>query len=394
MAANSDNVFDNVIDLPVPGAALETSALPPGGGVYAFMDENDSVLQTIGTQSLRRSIHHRLSPPDDAKRRRGADLRAIARRVRWTPTFSVFETYLAYLNIARRLTPDRYRKELAFGPVWFARVDPNERFPRWQTDTVALSTSGVDVGPFRDRSHCAAFVELLEDLFDLCRRHDILVRAPNGRRCVYFEMGKCPAPCDGSISPDAYRDAIGRSIDFATGGHELHLQGLEQQMRLAAAAQAYERAAYIKDTLARARKLLRSDGRLTPTPEQFRFLIVQRAGGTSRVKPFFVNRGAISVGEQVRLKGLGEAVPAWLAEFGQLESAPQPDAVYGSECIWLVSHFLLKGDKAPGLFLPASRLDDPSEVARQVDSRFRRPRRQSENMRDTGPAVPEVDPGP
>jgi len=393
VAANPDSVFDNVIDLPPPGAELETSALPPGGGVYAFTDENDSVLQTIGTQNLRRSIHYRLSPPDDAKRRR-ADLRAIARRVCWTPTFSVFETYLVYLDLARRLTPGRYRKELAFGPVWFARVDPNERYPRWQADTVALTTGGVDIGPFKDRGHCAAFVELLEDLFDLCRRHDILVRAPNGQPCVYFEMSKCPAPCDGSISPDAYRDAIGRSVDFATGGHELHLQGLQQQMRFAAATQAYERAAHIKDTLTRARKLLRSDGRLTPTPEQFRFLIVQRAGGSSQVKPFFVNRGAIRAGERVRLKELGEAVPAWLDELGQLESAPETDPVYRSECIWLVSHFLLKGDKAPGLFLPMSQLDDPSEVARQISGRFRRPGRRSENMRDAGPAVPEVDPGP
>lgn len=391
MAEVPEELFAQRIDLPPAGEPLDRSALPAGGGVYAFADENGRALQTIGAQSLRRSIAFRLQPPDDEARRRRADLRAIARRIHWTPTHSVFETSLVYLNIARRLMPRDYRRQLAFGPVWFARVDPAEEFPRWTAENTGLDGRRMDVGPFQDRTHCTTFIELLEDLFDLCRKYDILVQAPTGQACVYFEMGKCPAPCDGSVSLEAYRGMVQRSIDFARGGHESFLKACAARMQTAAAERDYEQAGQIKNQLDRTRKVLKHDGRLTPVPEAFRYLVVQRAGGTSRVKPFFVSRGVIAADEPARFKDLASAVPAWIERMLRDAPAPIADPIYASECVWLVSHFLLKGDKAPGLFLPASQLDNPQAVEQRIRDRFRRSSRASENIGDGEPSGSHVD---
>jgi excinuclease ABC subunit C len=392
MGEQLDALFGNTAELPPPAEPLDGLVLPSGGAVYAFTDEHDHVLQTVGTQSLRRSVLFRLVPPDDEKRRRRVDLRALARRIRWTPTYSVFETYWVYLNLARRLRPAEYRNELAFGPVWFAGVDPAARFPRWQVETV-LHGAAVSIGPFGDRARCTAFVELLEDLFDLCRRYDILVQSPDGRPCVYFEMGKCPAACDGSVSLEVYREMIGWSVEFACGNHERRLRQMEEAMRLAAAERAYERAGRFKEVLARARRVLQNDGRLVPTPREFRFLVVQRAGGTSRVKPFWVDDGAIRVGEPVRLRQVGETLPAWIAGLEQRVPADAMDPVQRSECIWLVSHFLMKGEQAPGLFLRAAQLGDAGELARVIADRFASSARTSENMRDPGSPLGDVDSG-
>ena len=390
MADQPDWGFENALDLPPPDAPLEASSLPAGGGVYALTDERGRVLLTLGTQSLRRSVMHRLqAPPTDGPTRR-VDLRAIARRLHWIPTHSVFETYLVYLTTARRLSPDRYRKDLAFGPVWFARVDPSERFPRWEAGTVAFR-GGVEIGPFAERGQCAAFIELLEDLFDLCRRHDILVQAPHGQACVYHEMGRCPAPCDGSVSMETYHEQIGRSVDFAVGGHEFHLRMLEDRMRAAAAGQAFEQAGRIKGLWERAARLLKRDGRLTLTPDRFRYLVVQRGGGTTRVRPFFVNAGVIEAGEPVSLRKLDETVPTWLHRVAQPGSDAAGDPVIRSEGIWLVSHFLGRGDKAPGVFLPVSSCGDATEAAQCIRDRLGRRDRSSENMRDTGAPAGDVE---
>jgi len=390
VADQPDWGFENALDLPPPDAPLEASSLPAGGGVYALTDERGRVLLTLGTQSLRRSVMHRLqAPPTDGPTRR-VDLRAIARRLHWIPTHSVFETYLVYLTTARRLSPDRYRKDLAFGPVWFARVDPSERFPRWEAGTVAFR-GGVEIGPFAERGQCAAFIELLEDLFDLCRRHDILVQAPHGQACVYHEMGRCPAPCDGSVSMETYHEQIGRSVDFAVGGHEFHLRMLEDRMRAAAAGQAFEQAGRIKGLWERAARLLKRDGRLTLTPDRFRYLVVQRGGGTTRVRPFFVNAGVIEAGEPVSLRKLDETVPTWLHRVAQPGSDAAGDPVIRSEGIWLVSHFLGRGDKAPGVFLPVSSCGDATEAAQCIRDRLGRRDRSSENMRDTGAPAGDVE---
>ncbi len=390
MADRPDWGFQNVLDLPPPDAPLEASGLPAGGGVYALTDEHGRVLLTLGTQSIRRSVMHRLQPPPAEGPTRRVDLRAIAHRLHWVPTFSVFETYLIYLAAARRFAPDRYRKDLAFGPVWFARIDPSERFPRWEAGVLAFR-GGVDIGPFGQRGPCAAFIELLEDLFDLCRKHEILVKAPHGQACVYHEMGRCPAPCDGSIPLEGYHQQIRRSVDFAVGGHEAHLRWLEDRMRAYAAAQAFEQAGRLKGLWERASRLLKRDGRLTLTPDRFRYLVVQRGGGTARVKPFFVNAGAIETGEPVLLRKLDEAVPTWLERLARSGSDTIVDPVTRSEGIWLVSHFLGKADKAPGLFLPESSCGDAAEVAGRIRDRLGRRDRSSENMRDAAAPAEDVE---
>src|SRR5207237_9927310 len=39
----------------------------------------------------------------------------------------------------------------------------------------------------------------------LCRHYNLLTAAPGASACAYKGMGKCPAPCDGSISMGQYR---------------------------------------------------------------------------------------------------------------------------------------------------------------------------------------------
>jgi excinuclease UvrABC nuclease subunit len=390
VADRLDAVFENVAELPPPHAPLEATDLPRGGGVYALADEGNRVLLTLGTQSLRRSLMHRLRPPPREGPTRRVDLRAIARTLHWTPTHSVFETYLVYLNAARRLRPQRYRKDLAFGPVWFARVDPGQPFPRWEADPIAFR-GGVDIGPFADRGSCAAFIELLEDIFDLCRKHDILVQAPHGQACVYHEMGRCPAPCDGSVSVEAYHEQVRRSIDFAIGGHARYLREMEERMRTAAASRAFEQAGRIKTLWERAGRRLEKDGRLAVTPDRFRYLVVQRGGGTTRVRPFFVHAGAIERGDSIPRRKIDEQVASWVQRLAALPAEPGGDPVERSEGLWLVSHFLGRADKAPGLFLPAAACGDPEDVARRVKERLGRRERASENMRDPAARAEDVE---
>jgi hypothetical protein len=96
-------------------------------------------------------------------------------------------------------------------------------------------------GPVADKHAAARFVELIEDLFDLCRYHHILVQAPHGTACVYKEMGKCPAPCDGSESMETYRARLGEGVRFAADPASA-IRDAEAEMRKASGALDFERA--------------------------------------------------------------------------------------------------------------------------------------------------------
>src|SRR5690606_23159824 len=113
-------------------------------------------------------------------------------------------------------------------------------------------------------------------------------------------------------SMTTYRDMIGRALAFARGERQPALAGWERDMRAAAAERAYERAAAIKARIDRARRVEQESCRLVRPVDAFRYLVVQRGGGATRVKPFFVRAGHIETGPAVRLRELERAVPGWL----------------------------------------------------------------------------------
>ncbi len=364
--SNLATVFTDHLDLPAPSDALDQKALPAHGGVYAFSDEGDRLIQTVSAQNLRRSAMGRLEPPNDEVRARRADLRTVARRIWWRPTYSVFEGKLAYLEIARRLNPGSYRKDLAFGPAWFATIQPGDRLPRWRVDSRAFAGGAVDVGPFERRNRCTEFVALLEDLFDLCREHHILEQAPRGEPCAYFEMGKCGAPCDGSISLGRYRGMIESSVRFATGMFDERLGELEEAMRRAAGDRAYARAARLKESVMSARNFIARCKSAVARVDDFRYLIVQRGETRSRVKAFVVDRGLLSVLPSVAIKSFSDVAFEWVDRIAARLPDDGTEPALRSERVWLVSHFLAKRDSAPGLFRRACDVTTPDNLTRAV----------------------------
>ncbi len=360
-------LFPHYLDLPPSSDQLDPRLLPSGGGVYAFIDSEGRVIQTLSTQSIRRSATRRLDPADTGKGR--ADIRAIARRICWIPTHSVFESMWTYLRVARRLSPDTYRKELAFGPVWFASICPEDPFPRWRVGKWAFTPGAIDVGPFERRGQCTDFVDTLQDAFDLCRDHSILVQTPHGEACVYKEMGKCAAPCDGTVSLVTYRGTLSESIKFARGDTSPHLQKLCTAMTRAADDRQYMQAAKLREQIERVEKAAATSGRMTDCVDDFRYLVVQRGAKRSEVVPFFVDRGCIVSGEAVALKKISDVAELWFDEAQKLRDQPE-NRSEASECVWLVARFLAKGSDAPGLYLDVREIASPDNIALRVREQF------------------------
>src|SRR5207248_6767272 len=118
-------------------------------------------------------------------------------------------------------------------------------FPRY-TKTIDLTQkTGTLIGPLEDKHAAARFIQLVEDAFDLCRYYNILLESPRAKACAYKEMGKCPAPCDGSISMAKYRHLIEWSAQVAVDPSEF-VREQSNRMKQAAAELRFESAAKIK----------------------------------------------------------------------------------------------------------------------------------------------------
>src|SRR6185295_16204268 len=79
---------------------------------------------------------------------------------------------------------------------------------------------GVFIGPIADKDTAGRLIERTIDAFDLCRYHHLLVQAPRATACAYKEMGRCPAPCDGSETMAGFRARTLAAAAHLTGDRE------------------------------------------------------------------------------------------------------------------------------------------------------------------------------
>jgi len=223
------------------------------------------------------------------------------------------------------------------------------------------------------------FVQILGDAFDLCRDYRILEEVPHGRPCAYFDMGKCPAPCNGSISLDRYRGMMTEAMIFAAGDRKTMFDEWDRWMREAAGQRDYERACAFRQRIERARGIEHRAFRHASLMDDFNYLVVQRGGGTTRVKPFFIRKGKIRPGNVIKMAEVDKNTADWIEEARGLATVAQasesssscvdPSSQELAEQVWLVSHFLFKRD-APGLFLSVPELNDPRLLAERIRDRF------------------------
>jgi len=367
---NLARLFPHAAPVPPIGRPWEPSALPSHGGVLAITDADRRVFQLLRSQNIRRTVLARLRDGALPAEGRRTDVRAIAHEILWSPAYSQFEAMWVYWNTARQLWPRDYFARLEFGLPWFAAIRLDARFPRWLPRLRAFVPGVREVGPFDSRRKCAQYIAVLEEMFDLCRYHDVLTKAPHGQACAYFEMGKCPAPCDGTISLDVYRHMLAASADFAQGRQSHPLRTLEEKMRGAAESRDFVAAAKWKELLERCQGTLRRARPITSTPAEFRYLVVQRGETRSRVKPFFVTGGSIDAGPSETLRSLPQSANRWIARMADAPNPKDSQVAHHIEVIGLVVHFLAKGPKAPGLYIRFDQLPTPDKLRDLIREAF------------------------
>jgi hypothetical protein len=326
--------------------------------VYLFADEKDQPLQLLCVKNLRYSLKRRLQGKMISLSKR-IDYREIVRNIHWRRVDSAFEADWVYHDIARQIFPNSYRGMVGFRPAWFVHVDPEADFPRYLKTINPTEKPGVYIGPLEDKHAAARLIELIEDAFDLCRYYNILVEAPHGRACAYKEMGKCPAPCDGSISMEQYHRMIEWSAStLADPSEMIHQQ--QDRMKRAAAELRFETAAKIKAFIDQLSELRKGAFRHARPIRDFAFITLQPGPSAGSAKLFLILPGLIEpiaelLCEPTRPSEILRTIFTLAGEHS-CESLDTP----AIERLGIVAHHLFSPKQSQGVFLPIADLADPS----------------------------------
>ena len=336
-----------------PAVPLDVAlkAVPAKWCVYLMSDEADRPVQLLCVRNLRASLKRRLGEGEQDGPSKRVDYRALVRRVRWKRVDNPLESDLAYLDVARIVYPKTYKKIVTLRPAWWVHVDPDADFPRWRVADDALPGCGVCFGPIAEKGQAQRLVEKLEDAFDLCRYHNVLVQAPAGQPCAYKDMGKCPAPCDGSVSMQQYRTLIDWSLrTLADPVHEIDQQN--DRMRDAAGEMRFELAGKIKAFIEQIKALTGGDYRFVRPAGRFAFVSVQQGPAKGKVKLSHVGLGGVTE----RLGLLAEPT-----DWPDLPPAPMALKTDPERLGLIVAQ--LMSPKTGGVFLPEPQWTRPALVA-------------------------------
>lgn len=355
-------ILPHAIDFsPGPTAEADAgifAAIPGKWGICLLLDTTGQPLQLLCAKNLRATLKRRLGLPDlitedgasaAATPSKRVDYRALVRSIRWARVDSDFEMDLVYIEAARVAFPTHWRRLIPDRSAYFVHIDPQDRHPDFARESDITHPSGQAFGPFPDKAKADRWIDLVRDAFDLCRYRNILAQTPHGKACMYKQMAKCPAPCDGSVPFETYRVSLQNAVATARSPEPL-MTDLAARMKTHAANLEFEQAGKVKARLATLEQL---KGFATVRPiESFRFLTIQPSGRKGSAKVFLLTASGVT-----ELAGVCDPQRDPAALQPLIDRAVPTIHAWPREVLLGFACHHLGGSKSASRFIPADRID-------------------------------------
>lgn len=218
---------------------------PDAAGVYRFVGERGDVLYVGKATSLRQRLRSYFGQD---RRRRVADLVRDVARVEWTTTPTVLEAAVREVR-AIALHKPRYNRRSKFPEraVW-AKVTV-EPFPRVSLVSAPRDDGATYFGPLRSRRTAEQVVEAIHSVSRIRQCSPRIRLAQDHPACVLKDLGRCDAPCDGSIDRDTYASVVDELRRWLNGDAGDLLDRLHQRMLHLARDHRFEDASVIRNRL-------------------------------------------------------------------------------------------------------------------------------------------------
>ncbi|MBP7211970.1 excinuclease ABC subunit UvrC [bacterium] len=100
-------------------------------------------------------------------------------------------------------------------------------------------------GPYTDIRAMHSTLDFLKKVFPLkqCKNPKFKDRA-----CIYYQIGRCLAPCQGKVTPDEYKELINKVELFLTGRQTTLMKDLQEQMQKYSDCLQFEKAGRLRDS--------------------------------------------------------------------------------------------------------------------------------------------------
>ncbi|MFE9958622.1 excinuclease ABC subunit UvrC [Micromonospora sp. NPDC005299] len=236
---------------PAPGT------IPESPGVYRFRDGTGRVIYVGKARSLRSRLNSYFADPVNLHQRT-RQMVFTAESVDWITVATEVEALQQEYTWIKQYDPRfnvRYRDDKSYP---YLAVTLDEEYPRLQVMRGAKRKGVRYFGPY---SHAWAIRETLDLLLRVfpartCSSGVFKRAGQVGRPCLLGYIGKCSAPCVGSVTAEGHRDIVNGFCDFMAGRTDTMVRRLEKEMLEASEQLEFERAARLRDDVAALRRAM------------------------------------------------------------------------------------------------------------------------------------------
>jgi len=317
--------------------------LPEKPGVYKMLDDTGTVIYVGKAKVLKNRVRQYFQ----SSKNHSPKVRAMVSHIADFETIEVHsevEALSLESNLIKEFMP-KYNILLKDDKHFpYFRIDLRQDFPRIEIVRRVKPDGATYLGPYIVGPSVQEELRLVYDLFPLrhCKKNIAAMQARGERPCLLHHLGKCCAPCSGSVSREEYHAYLKEAIRLLNGKSGELIPYLTQKMQEASDALDFERAALLRDKLKATLALREKQAAINANDLSADVFAVDSLNDARMVFSLFVRDGKVIGTHAFPLEGDGDDAPEeWLHAFllqyyGQDGIEIPPNILLARECTDLI----------------------------------------------------------
>lgn len=271
----------------------ELKKLPTCPGVYLMHDADDAIIYVGKAVNLRNRVrsYFRESTNKSPKIQKMVTLIA---RFEYIVTDSELEALVLENNLIKEYSP-KYNTMLKDDKTYpYIKVTMGEDYPRVLFSREMKKDRSRYFGPYTSAAAVKDTIELINKLYQLrtCNKkfpRDFGVERP----CLNYHIKQCTAPCQGTVSKEAYHQQIEKAMEFLNGNYGIILDELESKMTEASENLEFEEAIRYRELLQSVRAVSQKQKITDSDGEDKDVIALAKEDEDAVVQVFFIRGGRL-----------------------------------------------------------------------------------------------------
>jgi len=224
-------------------------SLPDRPGIYQYFDENGRLLYIGKAKNLKKRVksYFRFIPELSPAPNLGARIYKMlteTTHLEYIVVESEHDALILENSLIKQLKP-KYNILLRDDKTYpYIYIDTAEPFPRLEiTRKVVKGRKIKYFGPYSQSAR-----DILDAIYDICKLVQKKSCIQGKKACLFYQINKCPAPCEGKITPATYAKIVEEAIGYLKNRSKL-LKKVEEKMLFYSENLLFEEAARMRDRM-------------------------------------------------------------------------------------------------------------------------------------------------